>query len=248
LKHFWKSIIKPILIKISAKHIIEVGCFLGNNTKNIIKYCKKNNGKVTVIDPDPKFNIAQWKSIHGNHLEVLKALSLNALPLLKDFDAILIDGDHNWHTVYNELKIIENNFQGKKYPVIFLHDVAWPYARRDMYYNPQTIPANYRHPYKRSGVLLNNAKLIQNALNSTCYHAIYENTEKNGILTAVEDFLSESKRNLDFYKLDAYHGIGIIIDKNNHNITEIIDKGKDIIIHELEQERLHSIMRSIGFQ
>ena len=28
-----------------------------------------------------------------------KELSLNVLPLLKDYDVALIDGDHNWYTV-----------------------------------------------------------------------------------------------------------------------------------------------------
>ena len=34
-------------------------------------------------------------------------LSLDVLPKLGPFDFVLIDGDHNWHTVLNELRLLE---------------------------------------------------------------------------------------------------------------------------------------------
>ncbi len=35
-----------------------------------------------------------------------EALSLDVLPSLEPMDAALIDGDHNWYTVYHELKLL----------------------------------------------------------------------------------------------------------------------------------------------
>ena len=65
-------------------------------------------------------------------------------------DAVLIDGDHNWHTVYNELKIVDE-FQ--VWPITLLHDIDWPYGRRDVYYDPSTVPAEYRQPHVKAGLV-----------------------------------------------------------------------------------------------
>ena len=32
-----------------------------------------------------------------------------------------------------------------------MHDVGWPYGRRDLYYAPEQIPEEFRQPYRRAG-------------------------------------------------------------------------------------------------
>jgi hypothetical protein len=84
-----------------------------------------------------------------------KGLSLDELVRqTTPFDCILIDGDHNWYTVYHELKMIEQKHLLSPGGAILLHDVIWPYARRDMYYQPEKIPAEFRHPHAKRGILL----------------------------------------------------------------------------------------------
>ena len=69
-------------------------------------------------------------------------------------DAALIDGDHNWYTVYNELRLLREVARdaGAPLPVMILHDVGWPYGRRDLYYAPETIPEEFRQPYAQAGM------------------------------------------------------------------------------------------------
>ena len=69
-------------------------------------------------------------------------------------DVALIDGDHNWYTVYNELRLLAEaaRREAEPLPVLILHDVCWPYGRRDLYYDPAEIPAEFRQPYARRGM------------------------------------------------------------------------------------------------
>ena len=60
-------------------------------------------------------------------------------------------------------------------------------------------------------------KLIKNGgLNSDLYNAVDENTPRNGVLTAVEDFVRESDRELSLEVVNprAFHGLGILYPKS----------------------------------
>ena len=138
---FWDLLVKPLLSELKLKNIVEVGAQTGINTNKILQYCREQEGKLHTIDPAPIFDYMKLKEENEENFEFYKELSLSALPLLKDYDAILLDGDHNWYTVYHELNCINDSFKGKeKFPLILLHDIGWPYGRRDLYYNPENIP------------------------------------------------------------------------------------------------------------
>ena len=68
---------------------------------------------------------------------------------------VLIDGDHNWYTVLSELETIERlcDERGQGFPLVLLHDIGWPYGRRDLYYDPASIPEEHRKPYDKKGML-----------------------------------------------------------------------------------------------
>lgn len=211
LNKFWNIAVLPIIEKLNAKHIVEIGCFRGANTMKILKYCEKNESKLSSIDPVPLFKTKDLKLHYGGAFDFYADTSLNALPFIKDYDLVLIDGDHNWYTVYNELKLIEKSSINRTFPVILLHDVAWPYARRDVYYNPENIPEEFRHPHKKAGMKRGHSALLEKGgANASLYNAIYEGNPQNGVLTAVEDFMNQTKRNLSFKMTKTSHGFGII--------------------------------------
>ena len=78
-------------------------------------------------------------------------------------DAALIDGDHNWYTVYHELRLLAEGAKrnGTPLPVLILHDVLWPYGRRDLYYAPDQIPEEFRQPYAQQGMRPGSRKLLE---------------------------------------------------------------------------------------
>jgi glycosyltransferase involved in cell wall biosynthesis len=243
MNNFWNNIILPIIEGIDVNYIIEVGSDTGLNTQNILDYCMKHNARMTAIDPIPKFDIDEFKHKYGNKFEIYKELSLSRLPLLNDYDVILLDGDHNWYTVYNELKIIEKTFKNKKnFPLIFVHDVGWPYARRDLYYNPENIPKDYRQPYKKLGMYPDKSNLKeQGGLNPHLNNAIYEKNPKNGIMTAIENFIDESDFKLSFEFINAFFGLGILYITNNkiEKIVKNVIKSANLL-DILEEKRIKS--------
>jgi hypothetical protein len=72
-----------------------------------------------------------------------------------------------------------------------LHDVGWPLGRRDTYADPGRIPSEYRQETAARGLLVpGNPGLAQRGL----YYervATSEGGPRNGVLTALEDFLGE---------------------------------------------------------
>ncbi|RBQ22790.1 Glycosyltransferase AglI [Candidatus Methanobinarius endosymbioticus] len=240
MNRMWDTIMLPIIESVNAKYIIEVGSDSGINTKNILKYCLGNDAKMLAIDPFPKFDVNEYKEEFGEKFEIYEELSLNILSNLENYDVIILDGDHNWYTVYNELKTIEKTFQGKKFPIIFLHDTGWPYARRDLYYNPKTIPAPFLHSYAKKGISLDQELLDdEKGLNHDLNNAIHEKTPKNGVLSGIEDFISQSERKLYFRKINIFHGLGIISD-DDQELKNIIDSNIQYgdLLELLETERL----------
>ena len=214
MHRFWDTIIEPVLFILQPKTIVEIGAETGNNTSKLLEFCKQNDAKLHTIDPQPKFDVAEWKTRHGEHFVFHQSLSLNAIHKINKFDVVIIDGDHNWYTVLKELKLIEKHCKDiqQSFPLVMIHDIGWPYGRRDMYYNPENIPDAFRKPFKQQGMYPGSAELLdEGGINPQIFNAIYENTLQNGVLTAVEDFLKETDEKLEFINIPGLNGIGIII-------------------------------------
>jgi hypothetical protein len=214
MQRFWETVIEPVFEVFQPKDIVEIGSNQGGNTENLLGFCRQIGAKLHVIDPAPGYDVAEWQRKHGKHLVFHKDLSLNTLPSIKDFDAVLIDGDHNWYTVFNELKTIERlcGERSREFPLVMLHDIGWPYGRRDLYYNPGTIPEEYRKPHEKKGMLPGVKELLEEGgLNQHLHNAILENEPRGGVLTAIENFLEETEHQLELIKLPGIHGLGIIV-------------------------------------
>ena len=229
MKRFWHLFIEPVLISVSAKNIVEIGADTGINTKNILDYCEKVDGRLVVVDSKPSFDQKEFEESYGTRFKLMEDISLKVLPAITGYDAILIDGDHNWYTVYNELKLVE--FYAKQHkvqPLIFFHDIGWPYARRDLYYDPSTIPEEYQKPYDRKGMVPGQSALAETGgLNSGLCNAIEEHGKRNGVLTAIEDFLAESEFEYRFVKIHGARDLGIMVEKsviaNNPILDALLD-------------------------
>jgi hypothetical protein len=163
---------------------------------------------LSIIDPCLDSDLVQRYSTEPR-VAVHKAISLEALPVVNGpFDCIFIDGDHNWYTVYNELRLIRERNLLRTGGMIFFHDVSWPYGRRDMYYQPQLIPPAHRHPYEPITIPTRSAggKNIEVVVST----ATREGGEKNGVLTAIEDFRKEHNGDYFFWRVRRLSGLGIM--------------------------------------
>ncbi len=224
MHRFWNIIIEPVLSMLEPEVVVEIGSDQGKNTVRLLEFCKNSNAVLHAVDPLPKFDVDALKKQYGRHFVFHKSLSLNAIPRIKSADVFLIDGDHNWYTVFNELKLIEKCVTDAEipFPLVMLHDVAWPYGRRDLYYNPETIPDKFRKPYKQKGIRPDSTELLEEGgLNQHLNNSIYENDLQNGVLTAVEDFVKEAEHPIELLKLPGLSGLGILVD---HRLGEKKDK------------------------
>ena len=139
----WQYLVHPLLESANSLHILEIGSETGNTTKKLAEYCLRKNGTLHAIDPSPHYDTTKWEERYGKMFTFHQKTSLEALPDISGYDTVLIDGDHNWYTIFNELQLIEKHC--KTFPLVLLNDTGWPYARRDLYYNPDTIPSEFRH-------------------------------------------------------------------------------------------------------
>ena len=141
------SIYLPALKMTGAIKICEIGSELGGNTSILLEYADENHGHIICIDPCPDNNLYE-KLINKENISFIKDKSLNAIFNIDCIDVWFVDGDHNWYTVFNELSLIGkvSKRDGKPF-LTFVQDVDWPSGRRDLYYDPSSIPENFLHDY-----------------------------------------------------------------------------------------------------
>ncbi|WNR46273.1 class I SAM-dependent methyltransferase [Paenibacillus roseipurpureus] len=229
MNRFMEKVIKPILVKYEPAHIVEIGVYLsGRTTIKLLEFCKMMNSKLTVIDPAPGFDTNAYKAVFSDEVDIHRKHSLEVLPEIQAAHLYVIDGDHNWYTVYHELMAIEQSAIRKgTFPIVILHDTEWPYGRRDSYYFPEAIPAQYQHRYAKKGILAESNELVESGgINADQCNAWNEYGDKNGVLTAIEDFLKVTSFPITFHRLYTNNGLGILFpsdEKMETVISYIID-------------------------
>lgn len=217
MNRFYEDIIKPIFEMENVKNVVEIGAKLGENTAKLIFYANSCGGRAYSVDPCPDFPADKWERENKGHFIMLKDLSLNVIKDIRDADVFLIDGDHNWYTVYHELCEIAKNYSPEKFPLVMFHDIGWPYDRRDLYYSPETIPEEYRQSYERKAIYPGRSELGNEGINENLLNAVKDGGEKNGVRTAVEDFINEySAFSLKLYMIEALHGLGMIANEKKY--------------------------------
>jgi len=169
---------------------------------------------------------------------------------LEPVDVALIDGDHTWFTVYNELGQLEARARdsNRPAPVFVLHDVAWPYGRRDGYYAPKQIPRRYRQPNAQLGLERGNAGLLaEGGANRNIWNAKREGGKRNGVLTAVEDFLADHPSEYREIVLDLYVGLAIVAPisriSGNPELAGVLDRIDSDAGREQLREQADAVVR-----
>jgi hypothetical protein len=213
MNRFWDSILLPILQATEPRCIVEVGVDTGLLTEKLLGYCAESGAVVHSIDPHPQIDVPRWRERHGQRLVLHQTLSLNVLGELRDADTVFIDGDHNWFTVYHELKLLEDTKieAGSALPLIAMHDVDWPYGRRDMYYDPDTIPEGSRQIYRKVGLSPDESEVADPGVNADLYNATTEGSARNGVRTALEDFIDQSENEWSQTFIPGFHGLAVVI-------------------------------------
>ncbi len=213
IEWFMEKVIQPT-------GILEIGMEQGIFTSKLLELARKH--KVPYYGIDPNIGESIKKEVPSGHL--FEDISLRAIPRMLqayppyEFNIVFIDGDHNYYTVNRELDLLLQKFHKQSTPfVIFLHDVTWPNAFRDSYYNPETVPQKHRKRLLENGFINIESKEPDYtgkglASGGGMFYASKEGGEKNGILPAVMDNLQKYSKEMEliFIIVPAVFGLGII--------------------------------------
>jgi methyltransferase family protein len=226
---FFDSTIRPLLDEIAPlSTMIEVGAENGWHTNRLLPYARAHRAHLHVIDPAPRFQVDRYRERFASCSTLHLGLSHDVLPSIEAPDVVFLDGDHNWYTVVEELRILDRSC--RQWPVTFVHDIEWPYGRRDMYYAPQRVPEDQRQPYAQSGIVRGRSELSPDGINGQMLNAMHEGGPRNGVLTAVEDFQRETHRDLMLFTVPGNNGLAIVLDRGrmrNRRLAKRLKKVHD---------------------
>jgi hypothetical protein len=201
------EIMLPCLDAAGARSIIEVGAYAGDLTGGLVEWAAESGARVIAVDPTPHASLVRLAE-ERSELELVREPSLTALTHLAPADAVVIDGDHNYFTVREELRLVAAA-AGDDLPLLFFHDVGWPHGRRDDYFTPDQIPAEHRHPIHEGGGLHPDESGVTFGGLPYRAPAAQEGGAGNGVLTAVEDFVAE-RDGLQLAIVPAFFGLGVV--------------------------------------
>jgi hypothetical protein len=202
------EILFACLDAIEAKAVVEIGAFHGKSTNEMLAWARRSGARVTAIDPAPQPDLREIAA-EQPELELLETTSHEALLELSPADAVIVDGDHNYFTLSEELRLIAERMPGAEMPLVICHDIGWPLARRDAYYAPERIPPEHRQPLARDVFIVpGDPSVAEGGMPFACV-AEREGGPRNGILTAIEDFLADHG-DVRFASVPAFFGLGVL--------------------------------------
>jgi predicted O-methyltransferase YrrM len=193
---------------VGARSVLEIGAFRGELTGVLLGWAADHEASITAVDPLPAPELLELAAAHPK-LVLLRELSHQVLGSAELPDAVILDGDHNHYTLSEELRTIAERSSSSALPLLVFHDVCWPHARRDSYYAPERVPAEHRQPLVRDARLQpGNPGIAETGLPFECA-AASEGGERNGVLTAIEDFIAQ-REGLRLAIVPAFFGFAVL--------------------------------------
>lgn len=241
------EVLLPALDVAGVKSIVEVGAYAGDLTRLLVLWAAEAGAAVGAVDPSPQPGLVALAE-ETPSLELIRETSIDALPRIDMPDAIVIDGDHNWYTVSEELRLIAERAPGAQLPLLLFHDVAWPHARRDDYFSPELIPEEFRQPIAGEGAGIRPGDPGVRA-DGVPYprSAAHEGGPRNGVLTAVEDFVAATP-GLRLVVVPAFFGFGVVWHEDkpwSADLAALLERfDRDPVLERLEGNRVHHLAES----
>jgi Methyltransferase domain len=202
------EVLIPLLDAVAARSVMEIGSYAGDLTRELCNWAVGAGASVTAIDPAPRNGLIEL-SEQRPELELLRETSHHALRRVSLPDVVIIDGDHNYYTVREELRLIDERTRGAEAPLLIFHDVCWPHGRRDAYDDPEQIPPERRESMVRNARVFPGEPGIAQGGLSYPWAAAREGGPRNGVLTAIEDFVKD-RDGVRLAIVPAFFGFGVV--------------------------------------
>ena len=125
------EVIFELLERARPRSVLEIGAETGAFSERLLARCDGIGARFTSIDPHPPEHLMR-RAQSSTTFDLVVGLSL---PYLRkhgcEHDFVLIDGDHNYFTVSNELELVHASWATHATDgTIVLHDLGLPSARR----------------------------------------------------------------------------------------------------------------------
>jgi hypothetical protein len=222
-----------------AKSVGEVGAYAGDLTRLLLDWAGETGARVVAIDPSPQPELKQLEA-ERPELDLVRQTSIEAFQTMEIPEAIILDGDHNYYTVSQELRLLAER-AGDELPLLLLHDVSWPHGRRDDYFDPAQIPEEYRQPIAPEAGLYPGVEGTREGGLPYHWPAAREGGPRNGVLTAIEDFV-KGRDDLRLAVLPTFFGLGVVwrVDARYADaLADLLDTwDRNPILERLERNRV----------
>jgi methyltransferase family protein len=237
-----------------VRSVVEIGSETGRATRELMDFLGERDGELWCVEPEPTLEVERLdRELERFHL--VRGLSPAALEGIGPADAWVIDGDHNYWTVSRELEHADGAAREAGSPALLvLHDVGWPCARRDHYYAPDAIPDDGVHPHSFDhGEVPGEPEAVDGGFRGAGSYAVAlrEGGPRNGVLTAVEDFLAE-RSELRYVHVPAIFGLGVVY-SSEAPYADAVERAlapydRNPLLDKLEQNRLELYLRVLEQQ
>jgi hypothetical protein len=197
----------PLLDAVAPRSVIELGAYAGDVTQLLLDWAADSGARVWSVDPEPQEALVRMSVEHPT-LELVRTTSHEALARVPAAEAVIVDGDHNYYTVSEELRLIAERAEGRL-PLVICHDVCWPHARRDSYYAPERIPDERRQPTVQGGFVFPGDPGLHSGGLPYRWPAVMEGGPRNGVRTAIQDFVA-AREDIRLTIVPAFFGMAVI--------------------------------------
>src|SRR4051812_46419710 len=204
----FEGLILRLLDAVRPDAVVEVGADRGDFTVELLDWAPRSGASIAAVDPEPPPELLELAE-RRPELNLIRRPSPEALDEALPAEAVILDGDHNYWTLSCELRAIDEARSGSALPLLLVHDIGWPHSRRDTYYAPDRVPEEHRQPLAQDALVApGNPGTASEGIRFGCA-AAREGGARNGILTAVEDFVAE-REGLRLAVVPAFFGLGVL--------------------------------------
>ena len=225
--------------------MIEVGAERGRLTQELLKWAAPSGARVTAIEPAPISDLLELVEENPD-LEVVEETSLEALEHLPIADAIVLDGDHNYYTLSNELRLIAERAPDGPDPAARLPRrllaAGAPRPVRGARPHPGRAPPPLRRGHQAGPGQPGTA---ERGLPFE-WGALEEGGPRNGVMTAIEDFMAEHD-GLRLAVIPIFFGCGLLWPEDapwSDDVAEIVEPwDRNPILERVEKARVTQLVQ-----
>jgi len=203
-------LLTPLIEAKSPKELCEIGAYRGISTRALCDLAARLGATLHVVDP-----VSDYKQMlsRSDVVQHHKMLSEEFLSRPNDVGVYFIDGDHNYEVVSRELELITAEKESDTCPLLFMHDVGWPWGYRDLYYDKSRVKQVGQLSESNSVVLGHSAE-FEITLPVEQDFASSEGGQKNGVRKAIHDFLVHNP-NWEMISLPSLFGLGVVFNRKS---------------------------------